>query len=143
MAEQVASAGTAATAKIRNPIGVLGLTIITIGIYGFCWWYFINREMVDLGKAAGSPDLGDNPALSTLAYSLGGFIIVPACLTVFNTSKRIETAQNKVLGSNNFSPVVVPLCFIGGFFLLLPFLAVPLLMQSNLNQVWERQRQGG
>lgn len=142
MAEQVAIAGTGATAKIRSPIGVLGLTVITLSIYSIFWWYFINRELADLGRATGSEDLGDKPGLSTLAWTLGGFIIVPPFVTVFGTSKRIETAQEKVLGSNNFSPVVVLACFIGGFFLLLPFLAVPILMQSNLNQVWERQRQG-
>ena len=34
-----------ATAKIRNPLGVIGLTLITLGIYFFFWWYYINREM--------------------------------------------------------------------------------------------------
>jgi hypothetical protein len=41
MAEEVALAGTGSRAKLRNPLGVVGLSIITIGIYYFFWWYFI------------------------------------------------------------------------------------------------------
>ena len=40
------------TAKIRHPVAVPVLTVITLGIYGIYWWYQINREMVDLGKAS-------------------------------------------------------------------------------------------
>ena len=53
MAEEVALAGTEARAKLRNPWGVVGLTLITLGIYYFFWWYYINREMRDFGRARG------------------------------------------------------------------------------------------
>ena len=33
MAEEVAIAGTESRAKLRNPLGVVGLSIITLGIY--------------------------------------------------------------------------------------------------------------
>jgi hypothetical protein len=39
MADEVALAGTGSTAKLRNPWGVIGLSIITIGIY-----YFFKRD---------------------------------------------------------------------------------------------------
>ena len=61
MAEEVAIAGTPSTAKLRNPWGVIGLTLITLGFYYFFWWYYINREMRDFGRARGV-DLGQNPA---------------------------------------------------------------------------------
>ena len=77
MAEEFQIAGTDATAKVRNPLGVVGLSLITIGIYFFFWWYFINREMRDLGKARGV-DLGESPGNSVLAVTLGALIIVPA-----------------------------------------------------------------
>ena len=51
MAEEVAIVGTNAFAK-RSPWGVFGLTLIT-GIYGFFWWYYVNKEMVELGRAKG------------------------------------------------------------------------------------------
>ena len=80
MAEEVALAGTEARAKLRNPLGVVGLSIITIGIYYIFWWYFINREMRDFGRARGT-DLGQNPGNSVLAITLGALIIVPAIVT--------------------------------------------------------------
>ena len=55
---------------------MLGLSLITLGIYFFFWWYFINREMRDLGQARGV-DLGQNPANSVLAITIGALIIVP------------------------------------------------------------------
>ena len=68
MAEEVQIAGADSTAKIRNPLGVLGLTLITLGIYFFFWWYFINREMKDLGQARGV-DLGQKPGNSVWAVT--------------------------------------------------------------------------
>ena len=32
------------------PLAVLALGLITFGIYYVSWWYFINREMADLGR---------------------------------------------------------------------------------------------
>ena len=40
MAEKLLITGTPAKAKIRNPLGVVGLTLITFGIYYFFWFYF-------------------------------------------------------------------------------------------------------
>jgi len=134
MADEVQIPSAGSTAKIRNPLGVLGLSIITLGIYGIFWWYFINREMADLGQANGVPELGDNPVLSVVAFSLGALIIIPPFVTLWRTLKRIETAQNRVLGSNNISPILL---FILSIIPLLNLVVFP-LMQSNLNQVWER-----
>ena len=89
MAEEVAIAGTGSTAKLRNPLGVVGLSIITIGIYYVFWWYFINREMRDFGRARGT-DLGQNPGNSVLALTLGALVIVPAIVTLWRTCDRIQ-----------------------------------------------------
>ena len=53
MAEEIAIANSGERAKLRNPLGVVGLSLITLGIYYFFWWYYINREMRDLGALAG------------------------------------------------------------------------------------------
>ena len=95
MAEEVQIAGTGSTAKLRNPLGVVGLSLITIGVYYVFWWYFINREMRDLGKARNT-DLGESPGSSVLAITLGALIIVPAIVTMWRTSGRIESAQETV-----------------------------------------------
>jgi hypothetical protein len=134
MAQEVQIPGAGTTAKIRHPLGVIGLSLITLGIYGLFWWYFINREMADLGQANGVPELGDNPVLSVVALSIGSLIIIPPFVTWWRTAKRVETAQNRVLGSNNFSPV---LAFVLIFIPIVGLISI-YLIQSNLNQVWER-----
>ena len=136
MAQEVAIPGAATTAKIRNPLGVLGLSLITLGIYGVFWWYFINREMADLGQANGVPELGDNPIMSVVAATIGALVIAAPFVTLWRTCKRIETAQTRVLGSNNFSPL---LAFVLALIPLVNLVVAP-LMQSNLNQVWETSR---
>jgi len=137
MAQEVQIPGAGTTAKIRHPLGVIGLSLITLGIYGLFWWYFINREMADLGQANGVPELGDNPVLSVVALSIGSLIIIPPFVTWWRTAKRVETAQNRVLGSNNFSPV---LAFVLIFIPIVGLISI-YLIQSNLNQVWERGAQ--
>jgi Domain of unknown function (DUF4234) len=136
MAQEVQIPNAGSTAKIRNPLGVLGLTLITLGIYGIFWWYFINREMADYGQANGVPELGDNPILSVLAVTIGALIIIPPFVSLWRTLKRIETAQNRALGSNNISVILLFVLI----FIPLVNLVVHPLMQSNLNQVWESAR---
>jgi Domain of unknown function (DUF4234) len=124
MAEEIAIGGTGATAKVRNPWGVVGLSIITLGIYYLCWWYFINREMRDFGRAR-SVDLGQNPVNSLLAASLGWIIIVPALVT--QETAGIERGAN--------GPVV--------FILLLIIGPVGLwYAQNELNKAWAAQASG-
>ena len=138
MADVVPIQGAGTTAKVRNPLGVIGLNLITLGIYGIFYWYFINREMADLGRARGRPDLGDNPMMSVIAITIGGLVIIPAIVSFWNTLKRIETSQDVTMGSNNFSPV---LCVV----LVLLVITSPVatyLMQSNLNQSWRAQAVG-
>ena len=134
MAQLVPIPGAGTEAKVRTPIAVPLLSLITLGIYGIFWWYFINREMADLGRANRVPELGDNPIMSVVAVTIGALVIVPPFVSLWRTCKRIETAQNRVLGSNNFSPI---LAFVLGVIPILNFIAW-YLMQSNLNQVWTR-----
>lgn len=135
MAEEVQIAGTGSTAKVRNPLGTVGLSLITIGIYYFFWWYFINREMRDLGKARNT-DLGQNPTNSVLAITLGALIIVPAIVSLWTTSSRIENAQAAVGIDRRVSGPIV-------FILLLLIGPVGIwYAQSELNKVWQAQGAG-
>jgi uncharacterized protein DUF4234 len=135
MAEEVAIAGTGARAKLRNPLGVVGLSIITIGIYYLFWWYFINREMRDFGRAR-SVDLGQSPGNSVLAASLGWIIIVPAIVTLWRTSDRIQRTQ-EVAGVDR--PASGPIIFI--LLLLIGPVGV-WYAQSELNKAWTAQATG-
>jgi hypothetical protein len=132
MAEEIQIAGSQATAKARNPLGVVGLSLITLGIYFFFWWYFINREMRDLGQAKGV-DLGQSPGSSVLAVTLGALIIVPAIVSEWRTGGRIEASQEAVgLERRASGPII--------FILLLLIAPVGLwYAQSELNKVWAAQ----
>ena len=132
MAEEIQIAGTQATAKVRNPLGVVGLSLITLGIYFFFWWYFITREMRDHGQAKGV-DLGQSPGNSVLAVTLGALIIVPAIVSEWRTAGRIEASQEAVgLERRASGPII--------FILLLLIAPVGLwYAQSELNKVWAAQ----
>ena len=132
MAEEVALAGTEARAKLRNPWGVLGLSLITLGIYYVFWWYFMNREMRDFGRARGT-DLGQNPGNSVLAITLGALIIVPAIITLWTTPDRIQRTQ-ETAGVER--PASGPIIFI----LLLLIGPVGIwYAQNELNKAWRAQ----
>ncbi len=77
MAYEMKIRGTEDEVKVRSPWAAALLPIITLGIYHLVWWYRINRELRDYGKAKGY-DLGQNPTNSVLALFPGGIIIVPA-----------------------------------------------------------------
>jgi hypothetical protein len=132
MAEEVAIAGTESRAKLRNPLGVVGLSIITIGIYYVFWWYFINREMRDYGRARGT-DLGQNPGNSVLALTLGALIIVPAIVTLWTTCDRIQRTQ-ETAGVER--PASGPIIFV--LLLLIGPVGV-WYAQNELNKAWRAQ----
>ncbi len=92
MAEEIPIVGTNEIAKKRNPWGVLGLSLITLGIYHFVWWYKINKEMVELGRAKGTGELGDNPTTSLLALVPGFLIIVPPLVSYYKGTQRMQAA---------------------------------------------------
>ncbi|MHB8507345.1 MAG: DUF4234 domain-containing protein [Candidatus Dormibacteria bacterium] len=114
------------TYKLRNIVGVwLGLPIITFGIYSFVWYYKINSEARRY--------LGDDrisPGISLLAFSLGGLLIVPPFISVYNTGKRIQRMQVQAGLQSQIEPVLcLVLCFVLGL--------ETLYMQSHLNRIWE------
>src|SRR5919108_1403161 len=130
MADEIQIPGAGASAKVRSPLAVAILSIVTIGIYLLFWWYFVNREMADLGRARGTDELGDSPALSTLALFPGGLLVVPAVWTTVTTFRRVQAAQ-RLAGQ---SPV-------NGWLGLVLYLVIsPALyayMQSGLNSAWK------
>ena len=132
MAEEIQIAGAGTTAKTRNPIAVAVLAVITLAIYLVFWWYFINRELADLGRAKGTSELGDSPAKSTLALFPGALLIVPAIWTTVTTFQRVQAAQrlNGQAQINGWLGVVL-------YIVISPVLYA--YMQSGLNSVWKAQ----
>ena len=132
MAQQVPIGGAGTTAKIRSLFAPALLPFPTLGIYLFFWWYYINRELRDYGRARGTDELGTSPGKSVLAITLGALIIVPAILSLINTFKRVQRAQQlagvEVL--NGWIGLVLYLVISPAFFA---------YMQSGLNSVWKTQ----
>jgi hypothetical protein len=130
LADNLLPIAPGSTAKIRGPIAVAILSIVTLGIYVLFWWYFVNREMAEYGRARATKELGDHPTKSTLALFPGGLVVVPAIWTTVTTFQRIQAAQRL----NDQPPINGWL----GFVLFLVFSpALYGYMQSGLNSAWK------
>ena len=128
MAEERTIAG-GVQVKVRNPWAVALLPIVTLGIYHFVWWYRINRELRDYGRAKGV-DLGQNPTNSLLALVPGFLIVIPTLLTYYNGFKRVQAAEDTV----GKEP---PNGWIGLALYLLLSPALWAYMQVSLNEIWD------
>jgi hypothetical protein len=109
----------------RDPLGVLGLSFITIGIYWFYWYYVVNDEIRRYEK-----DDSVRPGIALLAVTLGWLIIVPPFISVYNTSKHIVRMEERAGVAQVLSPAlnVVLLIVVG--------IAIGLYSQEHLNKVW-------
>jgi Domain of unknown function (DUF4234) len=131
MAYELQIRGSESKVKIRSPWAAALLPIITLGIYHLVWWYRINRELREYGQAKGY-DLGQNPTNSVLALFPGGLIIVPALITYWRGTKRVQGAAR--VGGHE--PVN------GWIALILYLLLAPGLwayLQSSLNILWRSE----
>lgn len=127
-----------ARVKVRDPVMVTVLSIITLGIYQCVWWYKINREMRDFGRVYREADLAKtNPVLSLLAITLGLFLIVPPFVSVYNTVRRIQTVQRIVHGQELNGWIIGGIVVASLFFFLIAF-AGNYVMQDALNKAYNR-----
>ncbi len=135
MATTVQISDRGQTAKIRNPWGVAGLSLITLGIYYLVWYYKVNREMSDWG-AQHDVDIGTSPGMSLLAVTIGGILIVPPLVSIWGTGKRMQLSQRAadVYGGSGLLWFVLHLIPIVSLF-------APVYLQMQLNKVWETQPQ--
>ena len=117
----------------RNPWGVWALSLITLNIYGFVWWYKINREMRDVSAQTGTP-LGNDPATSVWA------IIFAGPITVGTTTQRLRLLQYHVFGSfearSNIGLAVL-LYLLGGYYVWSWFGFHTVYLQSALNRMYD------
>lgn len=135
MADQVVIAGSTDIAMKRSPWGVFGLTIITVGIYLFFWWYFVNKEMVKLGRARATTELGDSPGTSALALFPGFLLIVPPLVSYYRGVQRMQAAA-RITGAEAANGWIALILFLVIGIAFAPYL------QSCLNKVWEAQAEG-
>ena len=128
MAEELQIKQSKDQVKLRSPWAAALLPLVTLGIYHLVWWYRINCELRDYGRARGQ-DLGQNPVNSLLALFPGALIIVPALVTYWRGTKRIQEAA-RLAGTQ---PVEGWIC------ILLYLVVAPgfwAYLQDSLNKVW-------
>jgi hypothetical protein len=136
MAEEIQIAGSSEKAKIRNPLAPALLPFVTLGIYALVWYYKINKELAEMGKARNTEDLGTSPGTSLIAVLFGWIIIVPPFLSFYNTWKR-KAAAEQLTGQSGMEP---------GLGFLLSILLSPVgyyIYQRDLNNVLQAQASGG
>lgn len=135
MAEEVQIAGSSEMAKIRNPLAPALLPFVTFGIYTLVWYYKINKELAEMGKARNTEELGTSPTTSLMAVLFGWIIIVPPFLSFYNTWKR-KVAAERLTGQDGME---------AGLGFLLSILIGPVghyLLQRDLNDVVQAQAGG-
>jgi Domain of unknown function (DUF4234) len=125
MAQEV-EFGTGGIGKIRSFWVGLGLSIVTLSIYSFCWYYFVNDEVKDIGIDKGDQNLAQSsPAASVAALLLGSNIFVlfvPYFLSVYNYGKRIQRAQRlgDIPKEKQINPTTAFLLLFPGAILIIP-----------------------
>lgn len=134
MAYELKIPESAETVKVRNPWAVALLPFVTLGIYHLVWWYRINKEMKAYGESLGY-DLGRNPTNSLLAVFPGGLIVVPALVTYWRGTVRVQGTEALA----DREPVNGWLVFVL-WLIIQP--AMWAYLQVSLNHVWEQELKG-
>ena len=135
MADPVQIQGSSYVGKIRNPLGVVGLSLITLGIYSLVWYFKTNKELAELGQAKGTEELGTNPTTSILAIIPGFIVLVPPFVSFYQYCKRINAGE-RLVG--------LPEGMAAGLLFLIMIFVSPIgyyIAQANINKIL--QAQGG
>jgi hypothetical protein len=110
----------------RNPLGVIGLTLITLGIYGLYWFYKVNEEILRYTK-----DETISPSRSLLAVIPGFLLIVPPFIAYYNTANHIVDMQQRRGIASQISPALVVVIA------LVIWIGMAGYVQEHLNRVWD------
>jgi hypothetical protein len=120
---QLVEFGTGGIGKVRSFWVGLGLALITLGIYYYVWYYLINDELKDIGIAKGDQNLAQSsPTNSVIAVLVGGFLVVPPLISIYNTGQRIQRAE-RISGielDRAINPVTALLLAFPGGILIIP-----------------------
>jgi hypothetical protein len=116
----------------RNPLGVLGLTLITLGIYGLYWYYKVNEE---IRRYTGDQTI--SPARSLLAVIPGSLLIVPPFIAYYNTANHVMQMEQQRGIASQISPALVVILGI------VIWIGMSAYVQEHLNRVWDSASSGG
>jgi hypothetical protein len=115
----------------RSPLVVLGLVLITLGIYGFYWYYKVNQE---IQRYTGDQTI--SPSRSLLAVIPGFLLIVPPFIAYYNTANHIVRMQEQRGLASQISPALVVI--LG----LVIWIGMAAYVQEHLNRVWDSASMG-
>jgi hypothetical protein len=116
----------------RNPLGVLGLSFITFGIYFAYWYYKVNDELRRFEH-----DETISPTRSLMAMIFGWIIIVPPFIAMYNTATHVRTIEERM----GIQPQLEPALAI----VIMLFVAIGngIYIQEHLNRIWDRAAGSG
>jgi hypothetical protein len=111
--------------KKRNPLGVLGLSFLTLGVYFFIWYYKINEEI-----RRAENDQSISPTRSLMAMIFGWLILVPPFIAMYNSAKHVQSLETRRGVGQTVEPALaVALMFLVAF-------ANGIYLQEHLNRAW-------
>jgi hypothetical protein len=76
----------ALTLRPRSPIRAAVLSLVTFSLYGFWWWWDVNRQLKALGQPA-------SPWRALAAVTAGWLAVVPPFRSVHRTATMISAAE--------------------------------------------------
>jgi hypothetical protein len=123
-----------ARARVRRPLATVGLTLITLGVYGVVWYRRVNAELRDYGRAYRDDRLAaSKPARSVLALVPGVLLLVPPIVSLVGFVGRVRRAerygQSELASGWLVAVFTVSIVFIP---------AIPGYVQATLNELWRR-----
>ena len=110
----------------RNPLGVVGLILITLGIYFFYWWWKINDELRLVEH-----DDSISPTRSLMAMLFGWLIIVPPFIAAWNTGTHIASFERRTGVQQTVEPILVLVIMV------VLSIANGAYLQDHLNRGWD------
>jgi hypothetical protein len=116
----------------REPLGVLGLSFITLGIYFLYWYYKVNDELRRFEH-----DDSISPTRSLMALLFGWIIIVPPFIAMYNTAKHVRSIEERMGITSQLEPALVIVI------MLLVSIGNGLYIQEHLNRIWDRAADAG
>lgn len=111
----------------RNPLGVLGLSVLTFGIYFFYWYYKVNEELRRFER-----DPSISPTRSLMAMIFGWIIIVPPFIAMYNTARHVQGVEQRRSIQPELEPALVIVIMV------LLSVGNGIYIQEHLNRIWDR-----
>jgi hypothetical protein len=110
----------------RNALGVAVLSVVTLGIYFFYWYFKVNDEARRYLR-----DDSIRPGVALLAVLLGWILIVPPFVSAYHTAERIRRMQERAGATVKMSPGIALI------FMLFVGVVYPWYIQDGANDAWD------